>query len=102
MTPIQIFRVREGVAGWEVSVMIGANESNGVGFLLKIEKEYWANLTGGVCSPERLTRITFEFLLLKEGSVFSIEREIDIREISKKFPDYEDQVRKKLVGAFGL
>jgi len=102
MPPIQIFRVREGILGWEVPAMIGSNESNGVGFLLKIEKEYWANVTGGICSPERLTRITFEFLLRKEGSVFSIEREIDIREISKKFPDYEAHVRKKLVGAFGL
>ena len=94
--------VRKGESGWEVPVFIGSNESNGVGFLVKINREYWYSLTGGICSPERLTRITFEFLLRKKKSPFSIDRKIDIQKLAQEFSDYEDEIRKKLVGGFGL
>jgi hypothetical protein len=103
MDRVKVFRVRVVENGWEVPVVIGANESRGgVGFLVNIESEYWSILTGGVCSPERLCRITFDFLLQKKGSEFSIDRKIDITKLAKEFPDYEEEVRKKLVGAFGL
>jgi len=97
----KIVTVRAGESGWEVPVVMGP-DSRAVGILVKINKEYWKNLTGGVCSPERLTRITLDFLLRKKHSVFALERVIDIQHIQKHFPDYEDEVRKKLVGAFGL
>jgi hypothetical protein len=102
MGHIEVMRARERIKEWEVPVVMGANESNRVGFLVKIEKQYLTNLTGGVCSPERFARITIDYLLHKKQSMFAIDRQIHCVKLAVQFPDYEEEVRRKITGAFGL
>jgi hypothetical protein len=99
---IQVLRARDTQDSWEVAVMMGSSESNSVGFLVKIEKQYLQNITGGVCSPERFAQVTLDFLLEKKQSMFAIDRQIRCGKLSAQFPDYEQYIRGKIVGAFGL
>jgi hypothetical protein len=102
MSHVEVFQARDMGDRWEVPVVMGRNESNRVGFLIKIDKQYWETLTGRMCSAERLARITFNFLLQKKQSMFAIDRQIHIVKLAAQFPEYEDEVKSKIVGAFGL
>ena len=52
-------------------------------------------LTGGSATPEELLRHSFEFLLEREPKE-SILARFDLRVISRYFPEYEREVRRKL------
>ncbi|MBU1015454.1 hypothetical protein KKI17_03445 [Patescibacteria group bacterium] len=95
MEPISVHQKREEAQGaWDFIVELG-EESNLIGFLVHLDEAYWVALTGGKHSPENLVRKTFEFLLHKEDRN-SVLREFDLREVSAHFPDYEEEIRKKM------
>ena len=77
----------------EFSVEVG-HDTGEIGFWVKVDKEYWKELTGGRYPIEDLVQKTFEFLLYKEPKT-AILREFDLRELKEQFPDYEEEMKKK-------
>mgnify|MGYP001566355279 CR=1 FL=1 len=86
MEPIQISKKTEGAAEWEYAVLLG-HDSDDIGFLVKVDQEYWIQLTNGRISPEILIKRSFRFLLQKQ-SKYSIPRSFDLRDIQHRFPDF--------------
>ena len=81
-------------AGWifQVAVTDGDGQTT---HRVTVAREAYERLTGQVCPPEELVRRSFEFLLEREPKE-SILREFDIIVISRYFPDYERELRKRL------
>ena len=86
MEPIQIIRKSADGSTWKYAVLLG-HDSEDVGFLVKIDRQYWETLTGGRVSPEGLIKKFFCFLLKKQ-SKYSIMRSFDVWEVQRKFPDF--------------
>ena len=96
MEPIEVFQKSKGDAAayWEFTVLIG-HDSKDVGFLVKIERSHWEELTDGRVSPEHLIKKSFQFLLKKHRGVkYAIWRDFDLRQIQRSFPEYRDEMRK--------
>jgi hypothetical protein len=55
---------------------------------VRLTKDYYVRLTGGLKSPKELIRASFEFLLGREPKE-SILPSFDLAEIQKHFPEYE-------------
>ena len=94
MDVIRVSRKLEREVEWELTIIVG-HESNGVGFLVRVDKVHWEELTGGRHPPEDLVRRSFVFLLRKKKSVFTIPRNFNIRDIQKQFAEYEDEMKKR-------
>jgi hypothetical protein len=62
---------------------------------VSLSKADYERLTGGQASPEYLVRESFRFLLEREPKE-SILRSFDLTVISRYFPEYERQVKKRL------
>ena len=60
-----------------------------------MKQDDYARLTGGKVEPEELVRRSFEFLLEREPKE-SILRRFDLSAISRYFPEYENEIKKKL------
>ncbi len=93
MEPIQIVKKTESTAEWEYAVLVG-HESADVGFLVKIDQRHWEELTGGRVSPEHLIKKSFWFLLKKQ-SKYSIPQSFNLRDIQRRFPEYEKHIMKR-------
>jgi len=61
------------------------------------EKDYM-RLTGGTISPEELIRRSFEFLLERESKE-SILEHFDLIVISRYFPQYEREIKKRIASS---
>ncbi|MFW6180247.1 MAG: hypothetical protein ACOC8N_00765 [Spirochaetota bacterium] len=59
--------------------------------VVTVDDAYHRRLTGGRMSKQDLVKKSFEFLLARESKE-SILRKFHLKEISRYFPDYEDQV----------
>jgi hypothetical protein len=55
----------------------------------------YQRLTGGTVEPEELIRKSFEFLLQRESKESILSR-FDLSVISRYFPEYEREIKKKL------
>jgi len=60
-----------------------------------LKKDDYERLTGGVASPEELVTESFRFLLEREPKE-SILRSFDLTVISRYFPAYEREIKKRL------
>jgi hypothetical protein len=60
-----------------------------------LESRYYQSLTGGKISPEELIRQSFAFLLKREPKESILER-FDLSVISRYFPEYEREIKKRL------
>lgn len=77
---------------FEVTVREGGSETRHV---VSVEPAYARKLAGTQRSTEDLVHRSFEFLLEHEPKD-SILRQFDLREISRYFPDYEEEIRDRL------
>jgi len=59
------------------------------------ERDDYERLTGGIASPEALVAESFRFLLEREPKE-SILRSFDLTVISRYFPEYEREIKKRL------
>jgi hypothetical protein len=87
---IKVQKVDEGE--FRVTVTEGSTEST---HLVGVKPEYHRKLTGGKVDEARLVRASFEFLLEREAKE-SILTRFDLPVISRYFPEYETEIRKKL------
>ena len=62
---------------------------------VSLKQDDYARLTSGKIEPEELLRRSFEFLLEREPKE-SILRRFDLSVISRYFPDYEVEIKRKL------
>lgn len=77
---------------YEVRVTEGKSESSHRVTLA--EKDY-ARLTNGNIAPEELIRRSFEFLLEHESKESILDR-FDLMVISRYFPQYEREIKKRI------
>jgi hypothetical protein len=82
-------------AAYEVRVLEGKSESSHRVTLA--EKDY-TRLTNGNVAPEELIRRSFEFLLEHESKESILER-FDLTVISRYFPQYEHEIKKRIASA---
>lgn len=61
----------------------------------------YEDLSGGACPPEELVRRSFEFLLEREAKE-SILATFDITVISRYFPEYENEIGRRVRGEGGV
>ena len=83
-----------GENAYAVRVIEGKSESSHRVTLA--EKDY-TRLTSGKVSPEELIRRSFEFLLEHESKE-SILGRFDLTIISRYFPQYEREIKKRIAG----
>jgi hypothetical protein len=63
---------------------------------VSLKQEDYTKLTGGKTEPEELVRRSFEFLLEREPKE-SILTRFDLSVISRYFPQYEREIRKRVI-----
>lgn len=60
-----------------------------------LDPQDYARLAGGIGKPEELIRKSFEFLLEREPKESILSR-FDLSVISRYFPEYEREIKKRL------
>lgn len=60
-----------------------------------VDRAHWEELTGGDVSMETLIERSFEFLLEREPNT-SILPSFNVSTIKRYFPEYEDEIRKRV------
>ena len=80
---------------YAVRVIEGKSESP---HRVTLAEEDYARLTGGKVSHEELIRRSFEFLLEHESKESILER-FDLTVISRYFPQYESEIKKRIASA---
>ena len=58
-----------------------------------ISDDYYQQLTSGKISKEELLNQSFEFLLKRESNTMIMSR-FDLPDISRYFPEYENEIRR--------
>ncbi len=76
----------------EVTVKEGRSQTR---HTVTVKKADYQRLTGGAVSPEALVRESFRFLLEREPKE-SILRRFDLTVISRYFPEYEREIKKRI------
>ncbi len=61
-----------------------------------VDPKHYEKLTAGTVEPRELVRLSFQFLLERESKESILSR-FDLSVISRYFPEYEREIRKKLV-----
>lgn len=80
-------------AHFRVRVTEGKSES---AHEVTLDPKDHARLAGGTVEPEELIRKSFEFLLERESKE-SILRRFDLTVIARYFPEYEREIKRRLV-----
>jgi hypothetical protein len=78
---------------FRVRVIEGGSESN---HQVTLNPKDHAKLAGATAAPEELIRKSFEFLLEREPKE-SILKRFDLAVISRYFPEYEREIKKRLL-----
>lgn len=91
---MKIHVTKKSETEFEVSVEDGGTHTTHV---VTVKSAVYERLTEGRIPPDRLVELSFEFLLAREPRE-SILRRFDLEVISQYFPEYERELRKRLVG----
>jgi hypothetical protein len=94
MADISVRRTSETSDGWAFDVTV--SEAGGQStHRVTMSRHVHERLAGEACAPDELVRRSFEFLLEREPKE-SILREFDVTVISRYFPEYEAEIRKRI------
>ncbi len=85
---------KESEEQFRVTVSEGGSRST---HTVGLRPDYQRKLTGGKAGAEELIRRSFEFLLEREPKESILSR-FDLPVISRYFPEYEREIRKRLGG----
>lgn len=83
---------KKGEGEFVVTVSDGQGQTS---HRVSLAKDYYRKLTGGKTPAEELVKKSFEFLLERESKE-SILRQFDLRVIARYFPEYEQEIPKRL------
>jgi hypothetical protein len=78
---------------FRVSVIEAGSEST---YQVTLDPKDYARLAGATVEPEELIRKSFEFLLEREPKESILSR-FDLSVISRYFPEYEGEIKKRLL-----
>ncbi len=78
---------------FRVSVIEAGSEST---YQVTLDPKDYARLAGATVEPEKLIRKSFEFLLEREPKE-SILTRFELSVISRYFPEYEREIKKRLL-----
>jgi hypothetical protein len=84
---------RVDASHYRVRVIEAGSESS---HQVTLDPKYYARLGGGAVEPQELIRKSFEFLLEREPKE-SILNRFDLSVISRYFPEYEREIKKRLL-----
>jgi hypothetical protein len=87
---IQVDQLEEGV--FQVKVIEGANQSS---HRVTLGAQDFDRLGRGKVEPSELVKRSFEFLLEREPKE-SILAQFDLRDISRYFPSFEQEIKRRL------
>jgi len=87
-------RVAESDGGWAAQVEV-RDDDGSTRHLVRVPRAAYDRLTGGRVAPQELVRASFEFLLEREPKE-SVLREFELTVIGRYFPEYEDEIRRRL------
>jgi hypothetical protein len=90
VTTIQV--VKKDADQFQVLVSDGRSQT---AHLVTLKKDYYEKLTGGKARIEELVHRSFEFLLEREPKE-SILRKFDLPVIGRYFPEYEEEIKRRL------
>ena len=90
--PAEIIVQSANETRFEITVREGKSETR---HIVSVEPEYARKLGVRKTSVEDLVRRSFEFLLEREPKE-SILRRFDLEDISRYFPDYEREIRRRV------
>ena len=96
MTQIEV-RTEASDDGWLFTVTVAQGRSQTT-HSVAVAREAYDRLSGGACPPEELVRLSFQFLLEREPKE-SVLRQFDITVISRYFPEYEREIRRRVQGS---
>lgn len=85
---------KESAGEFRVTVSEGGGQTT---HTVTLTEDYYEKLTGGDATKETLLRESFVFLLEREPKE-SILSQFDLPVISRYFPEYEREIRKRLAG----
>ena len=91
---IKVSVKEESPSGWVFEVAISERGSETV-HTVTLSKADYERLTEGKAPPESLIERSFEFLLQREPKE-SILRRFDLTKIGFYFPEYEQEIRRRL------
>jgi len=83
-----------GPGEFRVRVREGGNETTHV---VTVADADYLRLTSGRIPADELVRCSFEFLLEREPKESILSR-FDLRVIARYFPEYDDEIRRRLAG----
>jgi len=89
---IQVDQLADGV--FQVKVIDGASESS---HRVTLRTQYYDRVADGKVEPPELVRRSFEFLLEHEPKE-SILSKFDLSDISRYFPNFEREIKRRLSG----
>lgn len=92
MAIIRVQLKGEDEEAWGFEVIV-EEDANSITHRVRLNKEDFKRMSarGGYGSPEELVRKSFEFLLEREPKE-SILREFNLMDISRYFPEYEEEI----------
>lgn len=94
MDSIDIRQTKENDTGWVFVVQIGIPPDSQEK-TVTLSRDYWKKLTDTKTPAESLIKKSFEFLLERESKE-SILSKFDLPVIGNYFPEYEEEIKKKL------
>lgn len=91
MEPVEVFRKTETDTDWEFAVEVGYDSSleGELGFLVRIGKIYWSNITHALYPPEEVIEHAFHFLLSKYHKS-TLPREFQLEDLEKEYPELQE------------
>jgi hypothetical protein len=89
---VEVKKTREGE--YEVRVVEGKSESS---HIVALKDSDYSRLANNKITPEELIRRSFEFLLEHEPKESILSR-FDITVISRYFPQYDSEIKKRIAG----
>ena len=92
MEKIEIKKEEQTENGWNFLIEVGDKEDK-IKYSVTLDEGYWKKLTDSQYMPGELVRRSFKFLLGREPKE-SILKEFNLREISRYFSEYEDEMKK--------
>jgi hypothetical protein len=82
-----------GASNFRVRVIEAGSESS---HQVTLDPKDYTRLAGGAVEPQELIRKSFEFLLEREPKESILSR-FDLSVISRYFPEYEREIKKRLL-----
>ncbi|OGD85965.1 hypothetical protein A2164_00470, partial [Candidatus Curtissbacteria bacterium RBG_13_35_7] len=88
---IEIKSKQKNPGGWDFVVSI-IEDKEVLDFNVKLDDDYFSQLTNMQISPDELIKKSFMFLLRRKNK-YTISKNFNLNDIAKPFPDFEEMIK---------